>query len=78
MENIQIIVRYTKNGINGKDFEVFVKGLNLLRYPVEFWVVGDFPDEYREKLKFIKHWYKCKEDDIPEMLDLLHKEMIRK
>ena len=77
MENIQIIVRYTKNGINGKDFEVFVKGLNLLRYPVDFWVVGDFPDEYREKLKFIKHWYKCKEDDISEVLKIIHKDMIK-
>lgn len=77
MENIQIIVKYTKNGINGKDFEVFVKGLNLLRYPVDFWVVGDFPDEYREKLKFIKYWYKCKEDDISEVLKIIHKDMIK-
>lgn len=64
MEKIKIIIPYSKNGINGKDFEVFVKGLNLLKYPVEFWVVGDFPDEYREKYKFVKKWIKCKDEDV--------------
>ena len=69
MKNIQIVIRYTKNGINGKDFITFIRGLNLLKYPVEFYVIGDFPEDYPEKYKFVKNWIKSKEEDIQDIIE---------
>lgn len=64
MNKIKIIIPYTKSGLNGKDFEIFIKGLNLLKYPVEFYVIGNFLEEYMEKYKFIEDWIKCEEENI--------------
>lgn len=69
MKNIQIVIRYTKSGINGKDFITFIRGLNLLKYPVEFYVIGYFPEDYPEKYKFVKNWIKCEEEDISKIID---------
>lgn len=76
MNKIQIIIPYTNKGICGKDFETFVKGMNLLKYPTDMIVVGDFPDEVANKLTFINKWFKCKEDDIPQVLSMVHKKLI--
>ena len=72
MNKIQIIIPYTKRGINGKDFEVFIKGLNLLIYPVYFIVVGEFSNDIKEKYTFIDEWIYCNESDIKEMIDTVN------
>ena len=64
MNKIKIIIPYTERGIHGKDFEIFIKGLNMLIYPVYFIVVGEFPDKYKEKYTFIDEWIWCKDEDI--------------
>lgn len=74
MKDIKIIIPYTKEGINGKDFRIFVRGLRLLKYSVDFIVIGDFPDEYKRELYFIDKWYKCKESEISEVIKKIYKE----
>lgn len=68
MNKIQIIIPYTSRGINGKDFETFIKGLNMLIYPVYFTVVGEFPLDIQKKYVFIDEWVYCKESEIPETI----------
>lgn len=77
MNKIQIIIPYTNNGIHGKDFEAFVKTMKMLKYPVDFVVVGDFPDEVANRLSFIDKWFKCREDDISEALVMVHKKLMK-
>lgn len=63
---INVIIEY-RNPEVLKDFKVFIKGLNLLIYPVRFIVVGDFPEDLKSEFTFIKDWYWCKAEDIPEI-----------
>jgi hypothetical protein len=72
---IQIIIPYSNHFIHDKDFEVFCKGIRLLKYSTDLIVVGDFPDEIPNKLTFIEKWFKCKEDDIPKVLSMVHKKL---
>lgn len=50
--------------------------MNLLKYQTDMIVVGDFPDEVANKLTFINKWFKCKEDDIPQVLSMVHKKLM--
>jgi hypothetical protein len=64
--NINVVIEYRNESVL-KDFKIFIKGLNLLKYPVKFIVVGEFPEDIKNEFKFIKSWYWCKAEDIPEM-----------
>lgn len=64
--NVNVIIEYRNESVL-KDFKIFIKGLNLLKYPVKFIVVGEFPEDLKNEFKFIKDWYWCKAEDIPEM-----------
>lgn len=69
MNKIEIIIPYTERGIHGKDFETFIRGLNMLIYPVYFIVVGNFPDKFRDKYFFVDEWIYCEEEDIPQTIE---------
>lgn len=73
---IQIIIPYSKDGINGKDFETYARIMCMLKYPVSIIVVGSFPSYIIDVLPDIKYWLWCEDEDIQKMINKVHYEMM--